>query len=172
MVPNDTLHLSHKQRLGGRIAKPVQRLEALGHGREGTRKERSNVAVPGRNVQGGGKVGAIIWKQEMGGDQVDDQSPDGVPSLVGEMDHGDDDKTRDRQRVGVTRGRWGDGQCWDTPNMSVHQEVADKYIGEVGMPPCLWTVNRGGADAGDETYSALVGSRCGKWIGGIDGEEL
>ena len=38
---------------------------------EGSRKNKSNGAVLGRNVQGSGAVGVTLWKQELDGDQGD-----------------------------------------------------------------------------------------------------
>ena len=69
-------------------------MEAVGNGSEGDRKDVSNGAGPGSDVQGSGLVGAIIWKQELCGDWGYARGPGGVPSLGGTIDHGDDDKTR------------------------------------------------------------------------------
>ena len=76
--------------MGGGILKPAQSLEAVGHNSEGTGKDGINVAGPGRNVQGGGSVRAIIWQRELGVDQGDAKGPDGVPSSGSATDHRDD----------------------------------------------------------------------------------
>ena len=75
------------------------------HDSEDTGKYGSNGAGPGRNVQGGGRVSAIIWQQDLVGDRVDFQGPDSVPSSRVAKDHGDDGETRGRWRVGVPSGR-------------------------------------------------------------------
>ena len=41
----------------------------------------------------------------MGGDRIDDQGPDGVPSSGGVTDHRDDGETWGRRIVGVPSGR-------------------------------------------------------------------
>ena len=69
------------------------------HGSEGARKDRINGVGPGRDVQGGGKVGAIIWQQDMGGDQGDTQGPYRVPLSGGVNDHGHDGEAQVRRRV-------------------------------------------------------------------------
>ena len=79
--------------------------ETVGHDIEGTRKDMSNGAGLGSNVQGGDAVGAIIWHRDLGDDQGDAQVPDGVPLSGGATDHWDDVEARGRRRVGVPRGR-------------------------------------------------------------------
>ena len=66
--------------------------EAVGHGSQGARKDGSNGAGLGSDVQGGVPISAVLWKLELGGDRGDDQGPDGVPPSGGVMDHGDDGK--------------------------------------------------------------------------------
>ena len=61
----------------------------VGHNSKGTGKQGRNGAGLGRNVQGGGTVGAIIWQRELGSDWGDAQVPDGVPPLGGATYHGD-----------------------------------------------------------------------------------
>ena len=46
----------------------MQSLVAVRHDIEGAGKDKSNGAVPGRNLQGGGEVGAITCKRELGGE--------------------------------------------------------------------------------------------------------
>ena len=104
---------------------------------EGPRKENSNGAGPGRNVQGGGAVGINLWKKELGGDRGDAQGPDGVPPLGGAKDHRDDGKTWGRRRVGLSRGREGDRLCEASPHRSLNQESAHKNSGEGGLSNCL-----------------------------------
>ena len=129
---------------------------------EGDRKYGRNGAGPGRNVQGGGAVGAIIWKQKMGGDQINDQSTDRVPPTGGTTDHGEDGKSRGRRRVEVPIGIGGDESCRDPIHWGVHQEEEGNHNLEGGLPLCLCTVHGGGADAGDEPSGAMVGLRCVK----------
>ena len=64
-------------------------LETVAHDSKGARKDGRNGTGPGRDVQGDGIVGAIIWQQELGGDREDAQDPDGVPPSGGDTDHGD-----------------------------------------------------------------------------------
>ena len=68
----------------------------MGNGSKGDIKNRSNGAGPGRNVQGGGAVGAIICQIELGCDQGDAQGPDGFSPSVGMTDHEDDGETWSR----------------------------------------------------------------------------
>ena len=77
----------------------------MGRDGKGTGKYGSNGGVPVRNVQDGVTVGAIIWHRKLVGDRVDAQGTDGVPSLGGATDHGDDRETWGRRRVVVPRGR-------------------------------------------------------------------
>ena len=144
------------------MPKPTQNSEAVGHDSEGDRKDGSNGAGPGRNINVGGTVGAIIWQRYLGGDWGDAQGPNGVPPLVGATDHRDDGETRGRRRVGIPSGRGGDGCSGDSPHWGVHQEAADNHIGDGGLPPRICTVNGGGADDGDEPVGTMVGSRRGK----------
>ena len=65
----------------------------MGHDSKGTRKGGSNFAVPGRNSQGVGSVGAVIYQKELGGDRGYAQFPDEVPPTGGATDHGDDGET-------------------------------------------------------------------------------
>ena len=121
----------------GGLPKPAQISEAAGNGSKGARKEGSNGAGPGRYLQGGGAVGDIIWKQELGGDRGDAQGPDRIPLLGGVMDHRDDRKTWGRQKVGVPIVRGGNISRGDPPHRGVHQEVADDNSGEGALPPHL-----------------------------------
>ena len=105
------------------------------HSSEGARKDGSNGAVPGSNVQGGGKVGAIIQQRELGGDWGDDQSPGGVPPLVRATDHMDDENMWGRQRVVLTLGSGGNGIRGAPHHQGVHQEAAGDHIIEGGLPP-------------------------------------
>ena len=140
----------------------MQSSEAVGHDSEGARKDRINGAGPGRNVQGGGSVGDITWKRDLGGEQGDTHGNDGVPPSGGTTDNGDDGETRGRRRVGVPIGSRGDGSRGDPPHRGVHQEASAVHRGEGGMPPRLCTVYGGGADSGDEPVGAMVVSRHGK----------
>ena len=151
-----------QQRLGGGIPKSATISKAVGHDSKGARKNGSNGAGPGRNLQGGGAVCDVIWKREMVGDYLYTQGPDGVPPSGGATDRGVGGKTWGRRRVLVTRGRGGDGRCKDTTHWGVHQEAAYYHSGECGLPPRLYTVHRGGEDAGYEPGGVLVESRRGK----------
>ena len=77
----------------------------VGNNSEGARKDRSNGAVPESNVKGSKAVGDVIRQQDMGGHRRNSQGPDGVPSLGGATDHGDDGKTWGKSRLGVPSGR-------------------------------------------------------------------
>ena len=99
----------------------------VGNSSEGDRKDVSNGAGPGSDVQGSGVVGAIIWQQDLGGDRRDAQSPDGVPPSGGATDHRDDKKIQVRRRVGLPIGRGGDGSFRAPPHQGVHQEVIDDH---------------------------------------------
>ena len=109
-----------QQRLGGGIPKPVKILEAVEHDSEGYREDRSNGLGPRNNVQGDSAVGVTIWKQELDGDRVGAQCPDGVSLSGGATDHGDDGKTWGRQRVRVSSNRGGDGIHGAPPHRSIH----------------------------------------------------
>ena len=148
-----------QQQLGGGIPKPAQRSEAVGYDREGTRKYRSNSAGPGINVKGGDSVGVALWKLDLGGDQEDVQGPDSISPSVGATDHGDDGKTWGRWRVGVSRGRGGNGIRGDPPHRSIHQEVADDHIVEGGISACIFIVHGVGEDSRDDPDGVMVGSR-------------
>ena len=54
-------------------------MEAVGDGSKDPRKDRSNGAGPGSNVQGGVAVGVNIWKRELGGDRGYAQGSDITP---------------------------------------------------------------------------------------------
>ena len=88
---------------------------------EGYRKDRSNAAVPGSNVQCRGIVSVNLWKQDLGGDQGDAQGPDSVPPLGGVTDHGDDGKPWGTRRVELSRGRRGNGLHGSPPHQSLHK---------------------------------------------------
>ena len=134
----------------------------MGRDSKGYRKDGINGAGTGINVQGYGTVGATIWNQDMGGDQGDAQGPVGISLSGGATDHGDDDETKVRQRVGASSGRGGYGSRGDPPHRCVHQYAADKNSIEGGLPTCLCTVYGGGEDVGDKPGGALVGPRCDK----------
>ena len=68
-----------------------------------------NSAGPGGNLLGGGAVGYLVHKRELGGDGVDDQGSGGVPPPGGATDHRDDSGTWVRWRVGVPLGSGGNG---------------------------------------------------------------
>ena len=89
------------------------------------------------NVRGGGRVGALVWQQELGGDGVDAQVTGGVPPPGGAMDHMDDGETRGRQRVGITLGSGGNGSHGAPPHRGVHQEATGDNSGKGGLPPHL-----------------------------------
>ena len=148
--------------MGGGIKKPAQSSESVGHGSKGVGKDRSNGTFPGRNVQGGGSVGALVCHRDLGGDRGDAHVTGGVPPSGFTTDHGDDGETRGRQRVGVPIGRGGYGRRGDSSHRGVHKEAIDDHNGEGGLSSCLCNVYRGGADAGDGPVGAIVGSRCGK----------
>ena len=75
-------------------------MEAVGHDSEGDIEDGRNGSGPGIDVQVGGAVGAIIWRQDMGGDWVDAQGTDVVPPPGSATYHRDDSEMRDRQRRG------------------------------------------------------------------------
>ena len=136
--------------MGGGIPKPAQSSEAVDHVSKGARKDGRNGEGPGINLQGGGAVGDIIFQQEMVGDRVDAQVPDGVPpsgstahhmdysesqsggeweypyveeSMAGDAaDHMDYGESRVRRRVGVPICRGGNGSRRDQP----HRDVLDR----------------------------------------------
>ena len=118
-----------QQRLGGGIPKSAHILEAVGHDSESARKDRSNGAVLGSNVQCSGAIDGVIWQQDLGGDQGDAQGPDGVPTLGGATDHGDDIETRGRRRVVLPSGGGSYGRCGATPHRGVHQEAEEYHSG-------------------------------------------
>ena len=151
-----------QQQLGVGIPKPAQISEAVGHDSEGDRKYGRNGAGPGSDVQGGGAVGSIIWKRDLGGDWGDYQGPDGVTPLVSAKDNGDDREMRGRRRVGVPIGKGGDGSRGDPPHRGVHQEAEGDYILDCVLSPCICTVHRGIEDARDKLVGVVVGSRRGK----------
>ena len=121
--------------MGRGLTKPPESSEAVGHGSEGDRKEGSNGAVPGRNVQDGDVVGDIIWQKDLGGYRGDSRGPGGVPPPGGMTDHEDDGKKRGRRRVGVPIGCGGNGIRWDPLHWSVHQEAEYYHRGEGDLPP-------------------------------------
>ena len=92
----------------------------MGGDSKGSRKYRSNGTGPGRNVKGGGAVGVTILNRELGGDQGDAQGPDGVSTLGGATDHGDESEIWGRRRVGVSSGRGGNGISGDPPNWNIN----------------------------------------------------
>ena len=71
----------------------------MGHNSKGTGKSGRNSAFLWRNLKDCGVVGASIWQREMVDDWGDAQDPDGVPSMGGATDHGDDGKLWVRRRV-------------------------------------------------------------------------
>ena len=150
----------------------MERLKAVGHDSEGARKGGSNGVVPKSNVKGGGVVVAIIWHQDLGGDQVDAQGTDDVPPSGGTTDHGDNGEMRGRRRVGVPIGRRGNRIRGAPPHQGVHKEEVDEHSGEGGLLLHICTVHGGGADAGDKTVGAMVASRHGKRTGGIYEEDV
>ena len=109
-----------QQKLFGGIPKPAQSSEAVGNDSEGSRKDESNGAGPGNNVQGGGAFGFTLWKQKLGSGQVDAQVPDSVSPFCGAMNHRDYIETWVRQRVVVSCGRGGGGINRDPPHRSIH----------------------------------------------------
>ena len=66
---------------------------AVGHDSDGSRKNGSNVALPGSNVQGNDTICVNLLNREMGDDWGDAQGPDRVPPSGGATDHGDDRET-------------------------------------------------------------------------------
>ena len=79
--------------MGGGIPKPAQSSATVGDDSKGSRKDESNSAGPGGNVQIGGAISFNLWNRELGGDQGYSKGPDGVPTSGGVTDHGDDSKT-------------------------------------------------------------------------------
>ena len=128
----------------------------VGGYREGSRKDKSNSAVPRRNIQGVGGVSVTLWKQKLGGDRGDSQGPDGILPAGGAMDHGDDGETWGRQRVGISSRRGGNGLCRDPPHDSTHKEATDNHILEVVVLACLCILHGGGEDFSDKLDGALV----------------
>ena len=55
--------------MSGGIPKPTKISEEVGDDIKGFRKDGSNSADPGINVQGGGAFGFTLWKIELGGDR-------------------------------------------------------------------------------------------------------
>ena len=140
----------------------MQNSEAAGHGSEGDRKDGINGAVLGRDVQGGGAVGDILWQRYLGGNRVYAQGPGGVPPSVAATDHGDDGKTRGRRIVEVPIDSGGNGRCGSPPHWGVHQEAEENHIGEGGLTPCLCNVHKGGTDARNKPVGVVVGKRHNK----------
>ena len=93
----------------------------------------------------------------MGGEWGDAQGPDGVTPPGGATDHRDDGEKWGRRRVGVYRGRVGDGLRGDPPHRSIYTEAAYDHIREGGLQACLYIVNGGIEDAGYKPDDALVG---------------
>ena len=112
----------------------------VGHYSEGTRNDGTNGAGLGRNVQGGGAVGAVVWQQDLGGYRGDNQGPDGIPPLGGMTDHGDDVKTGGRRRVEVPSVTGGDGRHRDAPHRGANQEAEYDHSGEGGLTPHICTL--------------------------------
>ena len=83
----------------------MQILEAVVNDSEDTGEDGRNGVGTRRNIQGGGAVGAIIWKKDMVGNRGDAQGPDADSSLGGTMDHGDDGEIWGMLRVGVPNCR-------------------------------------------------------------------
>ena len=144
----------------------------MGDDSEGPRKDGINSAGPGRNLQGGGAIRVTLWKRELGGDQGDDQGPDGIPPVISKTDHRDDVETWGRRRVGVSRSRGGNELRGATPHWSINKEDADNHIGEGDLPACICVLHGGGENDGDDPDGALVRSRRGKRAGGINEEEV
>ena len=76
----------------------------MGNGSEVAGEYGSNGTGPGRDVKGGGAVGAIVRQQELGGDGEDVQGPLGVPPPGGATDCEADGEMWSRQRLGVPPG--------------------------------------------------------------------
>ena len=87
----------------------------MGNGSEGAGGDGSNGTGLRSIVLGGGAVGDLIPQRELGVDRLDAQGPGGVPPLDRARDHGDDGKTRFRQRLGVPLGSGGNGSRGDPP---------------------------------------------------------
>ena len=100
----------------------------MGDDSESFRKEGSNSAGLGSNLQGGGAVSVIIWKRELGGERVDAKVTDSVPPLSSATDHRDDRETWGRIRMGVSSGRGGNGLRGDPPHRGIHQEAEGDHI--------------------------------------------
>ena len=148
----------------GSLPKPAQSSEAMGHGSEGSGKYGINSAVPGRYLQCGGTVGAIICQLELCGEQGDSQGPGGFLPPVGATYQGYDGETWDRSRVGVPLGIGGNGYCGAPPHQVVHQDASYDHNGEGGLSPRLCTVYIGRENAGGYPVGAMVVSRHGKLI--------
>ena len=56
----------------------------------------------------------------------------------------------------VSSGRGGDGLRRAPPHLSIHKEAAGNHIREGGLPACIYTVQRGGDNGGDEPDGVLV----------------
>ena len=144
----------------------------MGHGIEGARKDKRNGEGSGINVQGSDAVGAVIWQQELCGDQGDAQGTGGVPPLGGAMDHRNDEKAQGRQRVVVPIVSGGDVIRRDTINWGEYQEATDNHSGKGGLQPHLCNVYGGRTNARDEPVGAIVRSRHDKRTWGVDEEKV
>ena len=50
-------------------------------------------------------------------------------------DHGDDDETWNRRRLGITLRSGGNGSYGDLPHMGIHNETTGNHIGKGGLRP-------------------------------------
>ena len=113
----------------------------MGDDIEGSRKDGSNGAGSGRNVQIGGAVSVNLWKKKLGIDQVYAQGPDGIPPSGSVTDHRDGGEAWGRQRVVISSSRGGNGLCGAPTHQSIHKMASDDHSGEGVIPACLCIVH-------------------------------
>ena len=76
----------------------------MGGGGEGGKKDRSNGAGAGDDLQGNFVVGVVKWDKELGGDRIFAKSAGGIPLLGIHKDCGDGGVAYDKRIVGVPPG--------------------------------------------------------------------
>ena len=136
----------------------------------GVDEDRINSAVMWDDVQGSGTINDAALKWELGGNRGDVEGTEGVSPSDDHTDYGDEGKTCVGRRARISPGGGGTRIPGITPHTGVHLETAGNHIGTGGMPPHLWTLYWGGAEAGAELNDEMVGSRRGKLARIVDRE--
>ena len=156
LVPDNTIHLIHMW-LGCGVLDTAEGAEAVGTDWQGYGEDKSNGAVPGDYLYGGGSVSAPVRKWELSGNGGDYKDLGRIPSLGGNANHRDDDKTWGGQGVEIYPGGGGNGRRGTSSHRRVYQEATDKHSGKGVLPTHLWTLFQGREDAGENTDGERVG---------------